>query len=428
MHAPDPASSRPWKPTPLAALGGAPAFAEPLHVGRPNVPDRAKLLERIEGALDRRWFTNDGPLVQEFEAALRRQLQVKHVVAMCNGTTALEIAIRALGLKGEVIVPSFTFVATAHALQWQEITPVFADIEPATHLIDPAQIERLITPRTTGIIGVHTWGRPCDVAALAEIADRRGLTLLFDAAHAMGCTHHGAPIGRFGAAEVFSFHATKCVQAFEGGAVATNDDALAEKMRLMRNFGFAGYDRVVYLGINGKLSEINAAMGLTSLEDLPRVVMHNRRNFQLYHHGLGGLPGVRLLDYEQAASASAVHDQREARNYQYVVLECDSAQSPLTRDELVEVLTAENVRARRYFYPGCHRMEPYRTLFPDAGKQLPVTEEVAAKVLLLPTGPTVGEEEIQTICGILHRAAAESAEVRSALPPPEVDSPARRIL
>ena len=420
MHAPDPAHSHAWKPTPLAVLGGAPAFAEPLHVGRPNVPDRAKLLQRIEGALDRRWFTNDGPLVQELEAALVRQLQVKHVVAMCNGTTALEIAIRALELKGEVIVPSFTFVATAHALQWQEITPVFADITPATHLIDPAQVERLITPRTTGIIGVHTWGRPCDVAALAEIADRRGLTLLFDAAHAMGCTHRGVPIGRFGAAEVFSFHATKCVHSFEGGAVATNDDALAEKLRLMRNFGFAGYDRVVYLGINGKLSEIHAAMGLTSLEDLPRVVAHNRRNFELYRQGLAGLPGLRLLDYDDAAA--------ESRNYQYVVVECDPAASPLGRDELAAVLTAENVRARRYFYPGCHRMEPYRSLLPDASKRLPATEEIAAKVLLLPTGPTLGATEILSVCGILHRAAAESVAVRGALPPPDGASPTSRIL
>lgn len=420
MHAPDPARSHAWKPTPLAVLGGVPAFAEPLHVGRPNVPDRAKLLQRIEGALDRRWFTNDGPLVQEFEAALVRQLQVKHVVAMCNGTTALEIAIRALELKGEVIVPSFTFVATAHALQWQEITPVFADIEPATHLIDPAQVERLITPRTTGIIGVHTWGRPCDVAALAEIADRRGLSLLFDAAHAMGCTHRGVPIGRFGAAEVFSFHATKCVHSFEGGAVATNDDVLAEKLRLMRNFGFAGYDRVVYLGINGKLSEIHAAMGLMSLEDLPRVVAHNRRNFELYRQGLAGLPGLRLLDYDDAAA--------ESRNYQYVVFECDAAASPLGRDELAAVLTAENVRARRYFYPGCHRMEPYRSLLPDASKRLPVTEVVAAKVLLLPTGPTLGETEILSVCGILHRAAAESVAVRGALPPPDGASPTSRIV
>ena len=408
----------------MAVLGGAPAFAEQLHVGRPNVPDRAKLLERIEGALDRRWFTNDGPLVQEFEAALCQQLQVKHVVAMCNGTTALEIAIRALELKGEVIVPSFTFVATAHALQWQEITPVFADIEPATHLIDPAQVERLVTPRTTGIIGVHTWGRPCDVDALTEIADRRGLTLLFDAAHAMGCTHHGVPIGRFGAAEVFSFHATKCVHSFEGGAVATNDDALAEKLRLMRNFGFAGYDRVVYLGINGKLSEIHAAMGLTSLEDLPRVVTHNRRNFELYRQGLAGLPGMRLLNYDDANAS----DHEQQRNYQYVVVECDPAVSPLGRDEYVAVLTAENVRARRYFYPGCHRMEPYRSLMPAAGERLPVTEQVAAKVLLLPTGPTVGESEIETICGILQRAAAESVAVRQALPLPDGNSPECRIL
>lgn len=420
MHAPDPARSHAWKPTPLAVLGGAPAFAEPLHVGRPNVPDRVKLLERIEGALDRHWFTNDGPLVQEFEESLRRQLKVKHVVAMCNGTTALEIAIRALELKGEVIVPSFTFVATAHALQWQEITPVFADIEPATHLIDPAQVERLITPRTTGIIGVHTWGRPCDVETLAEIADRRGLTLLFDAAHAMGCTHRGSPIGRFGAAEVFSFHATKCVHAFEGGAVATNDDGLAEKLRLMRNFGFAGYDHVVYLGINGKLSEIHAAMGLTSLEDLSRVVAHNRGNFELYRRGLAALPGIRLLDYDDAAG--------ESRNYQYVVVECDATVSPLARDEFVAVLTAENVRARRYFFPGCHRMEPYRSLLSDASKHLPVTEEIAAKVLLLPTGPTVGEMEIGAICGILHRAAAESDAVRRTLPPPVGIGPSRRIV
>lgn len=420
MHAPEPARSHAWKPTPLAVLGGAPAFAEPLHVGRPNVPDRAKLLERVAGALDRRWFTNDGPLVQEFEAALVRQLQVKHVVAMCNGTTALEIAVRALGLNGEVVVPSFTFVATAHALQWQEIAPVFADIEPATHLLDPAQVERLITPRTTGIIGVHTWGRPCDVEALQEIADRRGLTLLFDAAHAMGSTYGGAPIGRFGAAEVFSFHATKCVHSFEGGAVATNNDVLAEKLRLMRNFGFAGYDRVVYLGINGKLSEIHAAMGLTSLEDLPRVAAHNRRNLELYRRELAGLSGLRLLDYDDAAG--------ESRNYQYVVVECDAAASPLARDELLAVLTAENVRARRYFYPGCHRMEPYRSLLPDASQRLPVTEAIAAKVLLLPTGPTIGETEILTICGILHRAAAESVAVRGALPPPAGNEPTGRIL
>ncbi|MBL9094210.1 MAG: DegT/DnrJ/EryC1/StrS family aminotransferase [Planctomycetaceae bacterium] len=403
---PTPAPTGSRRP-PLAVLGAPPAFAEPLHVGRPNIPDRARLLARIESILDRRWLTNDGPLVQELEQTLCRRLGVRHVVAMCNGTTALEIAIRALGLTGEVIVPSFTFVATAHALMWQEITPVFADIEPRRHHLDPAQIERMITPRTTGIIGVHLWGRPCDVAAIEEIGRRRGLKILFDAAHAIGCTDRGRPIGSGGAAEVFSFHATKCVNAFEGGAVATNDDRLADKMRLMRNFGFAGYDNVVYVGINGKMSEVSAAMGLTSLEDLEQVVARNQANFEAYRRAFAEIPGLRLLDEPLGPD--------DASNYQYVVVQIDERATGLTRDELVAVLKAENVLARRYFYPGCHRMEPYRSRFPQAGLVLPVTERVAAEVLVLPTGTGVSGAEIDRIAGILQAAIERAGEVRAAL-------------
>ena len=224
----------------LAIFGGPPAFAEKLHVGRPNLGNRDRLLARINEMLDRRWLSNNGPFVQEFEAKMAAYLGVRHCIAMCNGTIALEIAIRATGLRGEVIVPSFTFIATAHALQWQEVTPVFCDIDPRTHLIDPAQIEGLITPRTTGIIGVHTWGQPCDVEALSQIAHRRNLTLMFDAAHAFGCSYRGKMIGNFGAAEVFSFHATKFFNTFEGGAIATNDGDLGrqnpsdEKLRISR--------------------------------------------------------------------------------------------------------------------------------------------------------------------------------------------------
>ena len=224
----------------LAVLGGLPSFAETLHVGRPNIGRRDRFLSLMNDVLERRWLTNNGPLVQEFEASLTRYLGVKHCIPMCNATVALEIAIRASGLKGEVIVPSYTFIATAHALQWQEITPVFCDIDPLTHTIDPDRIEGLITPRTSGIIGVHIWGHTCDIAALTRIAERRGLTLMFDAAHAFGCSHHGRMIGNFGLAEVFSFHATKFLNSFEGGAVVTNDDELAAKIRLMQNFGFAG--------------------------------------------------------------------------------------------------------------------------------------------------------------------------------------------
>ena len=391
----------------LAILGGPPAFPEPLHVGRPNIGDRDRFLARVNEMLERRWFTNNGPLVLEFEQKLADVIGVKHCVAMCNATIALEIAIRALGLKGEVIMPAYTFVATAHALQWQEITPVFADIDPRTHNIDPASIERLVTPRTTGIIGVHVWGRPCDTAALDVIATRHGLTLMYDAAHAFGCSHAGRMIGGFGACEVLSFHATKFLNSFEGGAVVTNDDQLAAALRLMRNFGFRGYDRVIYLGTNGKLTEICAAMGLTSLEAMDEIVATNKRNCDEYRRGLTGLPGVTLIS----------HDSAERHNYQYVVAEISPGAAPLTRDELVAVLHAENVLARKYFWPGCHRMEPYRALQPNAALLLPETERLASRIVVLPTGQAVTVEAIRTICEIVRAALAEPEAVRAALVP-----------
>src|SRR5438034_754783 len=252
----------------LAINGAPPMFAEPLHVGRPNIGNRERFLQRTNEMLDRGWLSNNGPLVQEFERKIADYLRVAHCVAMCNGTIALEIATRALNLKGEVIVPSYTFIATAHALQWQEITPIFADIDPATHNLDPAAVWRMITPRTSGIIGVHLWGRASPVKELEAIAREHNLRLMFDASHGFGCSLNGELLGGFGECEVFSFHATKFFNTFEGGAVVTNNDTLAEKMRLMRNFGFSGYDNVIYPGTNGKMSEIAAAMGLTNLEDL----------------------------------------------------------------------------------------------------------------------------------------------------------------
>ena len=245
----------------LAINGAPPAFKDPIHVGRPNIGDKQQFLARIGDMLDRAWLTNNGPLVQEFEQRVATYLGVRNCVATCNGTIALEIAIRALGLSGEVIVPSFTFIATAHALYWQGITPVFADIDPATHNLDPASVRAQITPRTTGIIGVHLWGRPAPVEALQQIADEHGLKLLFDAAHAFGCSHRGTMIGNFGGAEVLSFHATKFFNTLEGGAIVTNDDELAQSARLMRNFGFAGYDNVIYPGTNGKNSHFSPRTG-----------------------------------------------------------------------------------------------------------------------------------------------------------------------
>jgi len=385
----------------LAIFGGTPAFSEKLHVGRPNIGNRRRLLKRINDILNRRWLTNRGPYVQEFEQQIAELLGIKHCIVMCNGTVALEIVIRALELTGEVIVPAFTFVATAHALQWQEITPVFCDIKPSTYTINPHQVESMITPRTTGIIGVHLWGRPCDVDALSDIASRHNLKLLFDAAHAFGCSYKRHMIGNFGNAEVFSFHATKFLNTFEGGAVATNNDDLAEKIRLMKNFGFSGYDNVIYIGTNGKMTEISAAMGLTGLESLDEFIAINKRNYKQYQYHLDGIPGIQLVTY----------NEKEKCNYQYIVLEVDKAVKDLSRDQLVEILQAENVLARRYFYPGCHRMEPYRSYSPHAGLLLPETERLKKYVMNLPTGTSIEPEDIGKICEIIRFVVSNATEV-----------------
>ncbi|MDQ3803237.1 MAG: aminotransferase class I/II-fold pyridoxal phosphate-dependent enzyme [Acidobacteriota bacterium] len=389
----------------LAVFGGSPAFTEALHVGRPNIGDRKKFEARVGDILDRRWLTNGGRYVQEFEQRIADLAGVEHCVAMCNATVALEIATRALGMRGEVIVPSFTFIATAHALQWQEITPVFCDVDPRTHTLDPGRVERMITPRTTGIIGVHLWGHTCDVDALSEIAARRGLRLLFDSAHAFGCSYRGRMIGGFGDAEVFSFHATKFINSLEGGAVVTNDAELARKMRLMKNFGFTYYDHVEYIGTNGKMNEMSAAMGLTNMESMDDFIAVNRRNYEQYRRELEGLPGIRCLAYDEA----------ERCNYQYVILEVDEAGAGLSRDELQQVLWAENVLARRYFYPGCHRVEPYRSYFPHAGLLLPETEKLTRRVLALPTGTAVGPAEVGAVCRIITFALAHGGRVREGL-------------
>ncbi|MFC1542955.1 aminotransferase class I/II-fold pyridoxal phosphate-dependent enzyme [Candidatus Neomarinimicrobiota bacterium] len=391
----------------LGFLGGTPAFGEPLYVGRPNLPSLQRFNRRVKEIFDRRWLTNNGPLVQEFEQRLAEYLGVKHCVAMCNGTIALETICRALDLKGEVIVPSLTFVATAHALQWQQITPVFCDIDPHTHNLDPEKVAASMTPRTTGIIGVHLWGRPCDVEALQVVADRHGLAVIYDAAHALGSTYEGVRVGNFGRAEVFSFHATKFFHTFEGGAITTNDDQLADKLRLMRNFGFAGFDNVIYIGINGKMSEISAAMGLSLMDEgLERLAARNRANCERYWKGVKNLPGVDPVRF----------NGDEVSNHQYVVLEIDAEKTGLTRDQIMTILHGEGVIARRYFYPGVHQMEPYRSLYPNAGESLPATEALVKKLLVLPSGSVISDSEIDTICHLIRFVLDHAGELSPLLP------------
>lgn len=382
-----------------------PAFSQPLYVGRPNLGDRAALHRRIDEILDRRWLSNDGVMVQAFERRVAELVGVKHCLAVCNATIGLQIAAKAAGLQGEVILPANTFVATAHALEWLQIRPVFCEIDPATHNLDPRHVEACITPRTAGIVGVHVWGRPCAPLAVEQIAARHGLAVIFDAAHAFGCSSGGRMVGGFGLAEVFSFHATKFVNCGEGGAIATNDDAVAARVRQLRNFGFGGCDQVVSEGTNGKMSEFAAAMGLTSLESMADFVEANQRNYQSYQRALDEIPGLKIVAF----------DAGEKNNYQYVVAEVDEQESPLTRDQWLQVLHAENVLARRYFYPGVHRMEPYCSR--QGAADLPLTDEVLRRVLVLPSGTEIGEGEIGLIGQIFREGTENAARLRLELPP-----------
>jgi len=389
----------------LALLGGPALFATPLHVGRPNIGDRERLFARLSEALDRRVLTNGGPLVQEFEARIAGMLGVRHALAVNNATIGLQIAARAAGMRGEVIVPAFTFVATAGALEWMGMEPVFADIRPGALTIDPAEIDRLVTPRTTGIVGVHVWGIPCDTTALEAAARRHDLAVIYDAAHAFACAHGERMVGGSGQAEVFSFLATKFVNAFAGGAITTDDDALAERVEGLRNFGFEEYDRTVGPGINGKMSEASAAMGLTSLDALPAIVDTNLANAAAYARATEGIPGLTMLTPDRAARCNA----------QYVAARIDGHVAGIDRDTLHDVLHAEQVLVRRYFHPGVHRLEPYASR-PGGPPSLPHTEALGREVLVLPTGTAVGTTEIDAIIDVLRFSIAHAQAIGARRP------------
>jgi dTDP-4-amino-4,6-dideoxygalactose transaminase len=366
-------------------------FADPIYVTRPLLPPLDDVHARLEEVWKARWLTNVGEQHVRLEHALLERLGVRHLSLFNNGTIALLVAIRALDLRGEVITTPFTFPATPHALAWAGITPVFADIDPVRLTIDPARVETLITPNTTAILGVHVYGVPCDVAALADIATRHGLRLLFDGAHAFGVRCDGRGIGTFGDATMFSFHATKLFHTAEGGAVTCEDSTLRHRIERQKNFGIAGQELVECIGINGKMNELQAALGLSVLAGIDAEIDKRRAILAIYQQRFGGVRGLTLMPELPGVENS----------YQYCAVRIDAREFGRSRDEVQQILKAYNVFARKYFYPLCSDFDCYRELPSADPSCLPVARLAASQVLCLPLYGSLEPSDVQSICDIV---------------------------
>jgi len=388
-----------------AVLGGDALFAQDVFVTRPVLPDREAFAQRVAGLFESHWLTNAGPLVVELEARLAERLEVPACTTFCNGTTALLTALRALDLEGEVITTPFTFPATAHCIEWNGLRPIFCDIDPETYDLDPAAAADRIGPRTSAILPVHVFGNPCDVEAFDALAGRHGLRVVYDAAHCFGVRHRDRPIGAFGDCAVLSFHATKVFHSAEGGAVLTADRALRERLALLRNFGIVDEDEVRGVGLNGKLSELHAAMGLLVLERLDEEIAARGRLAALYRDGLAGLPGVRL----QRIAPDTVE------NHFNFTIEVDPVGFGLSRDALHRALRAERVVTRKYFHPLCSDNPCYAGNPSASPERLPNARRLAARILSLPLYGALGADAVLGIVDALTSIQAAAPSVRRAL-------------
>ena len=350
----------------------APRFGERFRFIQPTLPRLEYFISEYRQVFAQGLITN-GRLVARLEAAVCEHLGVRHCVAVSSCTSGLILVMKALGLRGEVILPSFTFFATGHAALWNGLTPVFADCDAETWNIDPGVVGRAITSRTCAIVGVHLYGNPCPVTELECIAQQHGLKLLFDAAHAFGASYRGQPVGGFGDAEVFSLSPTKLLVAGEGGLVCTNDPLLAHKVRAGRNYGDLGSYDPMLLGLNARMTEFNAALALAGLDMVPAKVRKHNQIAELYTAELDGIPGIRFQHLPPG----------HASTYKDYSVRVDSAAFGMTRDELAAALLAENIETKKYFHPPLHQQALFRP-FLDASAALPNTEAISESVLSLP--------------------------------------------
>jgi len=365
--------------------------SKPIYVTQPYLPPLEEFLPYLEQIWQSKVLTNAGPMHEEFEQALCEHLGVKHVSLFSNGTLALLTALQALRITGEVITTPYSFVATAHALRWNGIQPVFVDIDPETLNLDPKKIEAAITPHTTAIMPVHVYGRPCDVSAIQAIADNYNLRVVYDAAHAFGVRLNGSSVLNHGDLSILSFHATKVFNTFEGGAIISHDNKTRQHINHLKNFGFIDETTVAATGINGKMCEFNAALGLLQLKHIDRALTRRGEIDALYRKLLAPIKGIRCLDIPSA----------DAFNHSYFPI-LVGQDYPISRDALYEKLKTRGYFTRRYFYPLISDFPMYRGL-PSANRgNLPIAAETSARVLCLPIYPALDNTAAEEITQIMN--------------------------
>ncbi|WP_085647543.1 MULTISPECIES: DegT/DnrJ/EryC1/StrS aminotransferase family protein [unclassified Pseudomonas] len=355
-----------------------------ITVTKPFVPPFDEYEKYLRGVWGREWFTNNGPLVNELELKLKEKLDVDHLLFLSNGTIALQIAIRALELKGEIITTPFSYVATTSSIVWENCTPIMVDICQDTLNIDPAKIEQAITPRTTAILATHVFGNPCDVEAIDAVAKKHGLKVIYDAAHAFGTTHKGRSLLAYGDIATCSFHATKLFHTIEGGAVVTSDPEILKSMAMKRNFGHTSLTDFGGVGVNGKNSEVHAAMGLTNLKYVEEILEKRKELCDYYKENLTDLP----VEFQKIAP-----DTQYNNSYFPVIFESEKVLLAV-----MEVLNLHNIYPRRYFYPSLSEL-PY-----VEGQSSPISEDVSRRIICLPLYHTLSREEIDMICRLIKRS------------------------
>ncbi len=365
-------------------------FEKPIYVTRPFLPPLAEFCEGLKEIWENAWLTNNGPVVQRYTRQLCHFFQTENICLFNNGTLALQIALQGMGIGGEVITTPFTFVATTHALFWNKARPVFVDIEPDYYTLDPERVEAAITPWTTAILAVHVFGYPCKLHALADVARRHNLRLIYDAAHAFGVKVGNRSIAHFGDLSMFSFHATKLYHSLEGGLLTFQDSGLKTTFDYLKNFGFKNEVEVVMPGTNAKMNEMQALMGLQVLGHLDEIITKRRRISELYRERLKDIPGINM---------SPPLPSDVCWNYGYVPIEIVEKEFGLSRDGLYAKLREYNVYARRYFYPVVCDFACYRSV--SVKDSLAVARRVADQILTLPIYDGLGIDDVEAICGII---------------------------